>query len=81
MDIWSKYDYVCHTCDALIEYTLELSSIPADVDVTELTCVCGGIAGQMSVVDATIVSAGSEYLYKRYQYAGDLFCGIIFWNT
>ena len=51
---WFKYTYVCHTCDALIEYTLELSNIPADVDVTQLTCVCGGIAGQLSVEDATI---------------------------
>ena len=52
---WFKYTYVCHTCDALIEYTLELSNIPADVDVTQITCVCGGTAGQLSVEDATIL--------------------------
>ena len=52
---WIKYSYVCHTCDALIEYTLELSNIPLDVDVTQLTCICGGIAGQVAMEDATIL--------------------------
>ena len=52
---WFKYTYVCHTCDALIEYTIDSSNIPADVDMTQFTCICGGIAGQLSVEDATIL--------------------------
>jgi hypothetical protein len=51
---WNKYTYVCSTCDALIEYTLDLSNIPLDLDVTNLTCVCGSNCTLLSVADATI---------------------------
>lgn len=52
---WNKYTYVCPMCDALIEYTLNLSNIPPDLDVTELTCVCGAESILLSVADATIL--------------------------
>jgi hypothetical protein len=55
MDQWNKYTYVCHTCDALYEITTEPVNIPLDLDVTNITCWCGGKAGQLSVVDATIL--------------------------
>ena len=55
MEKWNKFTYVCPTCDALIEYTLSLSNIPHDIDVTELTCVCGGKCTLLSVHDATIL--------------------------
>ena len=47
MTNWNKYTHVCHTCDALIEYT----SIR---NVIDITCECGGKAGYLSVEDATI---------------------------
>jgi hypothetical protein len=56
MEKWNKYTYVCHTCDALYEITTEPVNIPLDLDVTNITCWCGGNAGQLSVVDATILS-------------------------
>ena len=52
---WNKYTYVCPTCDALIEYTLDLANIPLDLDVTNLTCVCGANCTLLSVHDATIL--------------------------
>jgi hypothetical protein len=55
MDQWNKYTYVCHTCDALHESTIKPVNIPLDLDVTNITCWCGGKAGQLSVVDATIL--------------------------
>ena len=48
MNEWNKYTHVCHTCDALIEYT----SIR---DVIDITCECGGKAGYLSVEPATIL--------------------------
>jgi hypothetical protein len=60
MDQWNKYTYVCHTCDALYEITTEPVNIPLDLDVTKLTCWCGGLAGQMSVVDATILPVNNN---------------------
>lgn len=47
MDEWNKYTHVCHSCDALIEYTSTRA-------VTDITCECGGKAGYLSVVSATI---------------------------
>ena len=47
MNEWNKYTHVCHTCDALIEYT-------STRDVIDITCECGGKAGYLSVVSATI---------------------------
>lgn len=45
---WNKYTHVCHTCDALIEYT-------STRNVTDITCECGGVTGYLSVQDATIL--------------------------
>lgn len=45
---WFKYDYVCGSCDALIEYT-------STRDVINITCECGGDTTMLSVVDATIL--------------------------
>lgn len=53
MNEWKKYTHVCHTCDALIEYT----SIR---DVIDITCECGGKAGYLSVEPATILSTTNE---------------------
>lgn len=47
MTTWNKYTHVCHTCDALIEYT-------STRNVTDITCECGGNTVYLSVVDATI---------------------------
>jgi hypothetical protein len=47
MITWSKYTHVCHTCDALIEYT-------STRRVTDITCECGGNTGWVSVEDATM---------------------------
>jgi len=47
MTEWNKYTHVCHTCDALIEYT----STRAVIDIT---CECGGKTAYLSVADATI---------------------------
>lgn len=47
MNEWNKYTHVCHTCDALIEYTSTRA-------VTDITCECGGKAGYLSVESATI---------------------------
>jgi hypothetical protein len=47
MTTWNKYTHVCHTCDALIEYT-------STRDVIDITCECGGSTVYLSVVDATI---------------------------
>ena len=44
---WNKYTHVCHTCDALIEYTSTRA-------VTDITCECGGNTVYLSVADATI---------------------------
>lgn len=51
---WNKYTYVCHTCDALHEVTMNPLNIPLDLDVTQFTCWCGGMAGQIGLEDATI---------------------------
>lgn len=48
---WFKHTYVCHTCDALIEFTSKAGYTP---NVTQITCLCGEIAGLLSVEDATI---------------------------
>jgi len=47
MTTWNKYTHVCHTCDALIEYT-------STRDVIDITCECGGNTAYLSVEDATI---------------------------
>ncbi len=47
MTTWNKYTHVCHTCDALIEYT-------STRDVIDITCECGGDTAYLSVDDATI---------------------------
>jgi hypothetical protein len=47
MTTWNKYTHVCHTCDALIEYT-------STRGVTDITCECGGNTVYLSVADATI---------------------------
>lgn len=47
MTTWNKYTHVCHTCDALIEYT-------STRDVINITCECGGNTAYLSVEDATI---------------------------
>jgi len=47
MTTWNKYTHVCHTCDALIEYT-------STRDVINVTCECGGNTAYLSVEDATI---------------------------
>jgi len=47
MTTWNKYTHVCHTCDALIEYT-------STRDVIDITCECGGNTAYLSVADATI---------------------------
>jgi len=47
MTTWNKYTHVCHTCDALIEYT-------STRDVIDITCECGGNTAYLSVQDATI---------------------------
>jgi hypothetical protein len=57
---WNKYTYVCPTCDALVEYTLDLSNIPLDLDVTNLTCVCGSNCTLLSVEDATIPTSTTQ---------------------
>lgn len=44
---WTKYSYVCTTCDSLIEYTCTNK-------VTDITCPCGGWTVQTAVADATI---------------------------
>ena len=48
MTTWNKYTHVCHTCDALIEYT-------STRDVIDITCECGGNTAYLSVEDATIL--------------------------
>jgi hypothetical protein len=45
---WNKYTHVCHTCDALIEYT-------STRNVTDITCECGGNTVLLSVAGATIL--------------------------
>jgi hypothetical protein len=47
MTTWNKYTHVCHTCDALIEYT-------STRDVINITCECGGNTAYLSVEDVTI---------------------------
>lgn len=47
MTEWNKYTHVCHTCDALIEYTSTRA-------VTDITCECSGKTAYLSVVCATI---------------------------
>ena len=47
---WSKYDYLCTHCDALIEATVLDSFQP----VSNITCTCGGSTALLSVSDATI---------------------------
>ena len=47
---WSKYDYLCTHCDALIEATV----LDAFQPVTNITCTCGGSTALLSVADATI---------------------------
>jgi hypothetical protein len=54
MEKWTRYDYVCTTCDALIEYIMQRTEIPLDVDMYTYKCVCGGNGVLMSEVDATI---------------------------
>jgi hypothetical protein len=47
---WSKYDYLCTHCDALIEVT----ALDVFQPVSNITCTCGGSTALLSVVDATI---------------------------
>ena len=54
MTRWEKRTYVCHTCDALIEYHMDRESIPLDVDVSQFTCICGGASGLLSVDTAIL---------------------------
>lgn len=54
MTRWEKRTYVCHTCDALIEYSMDRESIPLDVDVSQFTCICGGASGLLSVDTAIL---------------------------
>ena len=53
-DKWIKYSYVCPDCDSLIEYTCKLPDDFPSGSVTEITCICGGKAGQVSVEGGTI---------------------------
>lgn len=54
MTRWEKRTYVCHTCDALIEYSMDRESIPLDIDVSQFTCICGGASGLLSVDTAIL---------------------------
>jgi len=47
---WSKYTYVCSTCDSLIEFTCPDAFQP----VTNITCPCNNSTVLLSVEDATI---------------------------
>lgn len=47
---WSKYTYVCSTCDSLIECTCPDAFKP----VTNITCPCNNSTVLLSVEDATI---------------------------
>ena len=47
---WSKYTYVCSTCDSLIEFTCPDAFRP----VTNITCPCNNSTVLLSVEDATI---------------------------
>ena len=53
MEKWIKHTYVCTTCDALIEYTIDTDKV-SYVYLINLACVCGGQANKLSEVDATI---------------------------
>lgn len=53
MTEWNKYTHVCHSCDALIEYT-------STRNVTELTCECGAKTAYLSVESATILPTTNE---------------------
>ena len=53
---WSKYTYVCSTCDSLIEFTCPDAFQP----VTNITCPCNNSTVLLSVEDATIQPTETE---------------------
>lgn len=53
---WSKYDYLCTHCDALIEVT----ALDVFQPVSNITCTCGGSTALLSVADATIYPTTTE---------------------
>ena len=56
---WIKYSFVCPDCDSLIEYTCNEFDFPSG-SVMDITCVCGGNATLMSVVNATIIPTNKK---------------------
>ena len=47
------YTWVCTYCDALIEYTMDISEV-SPIYMINITCPCGGKAVKVSEYDAII---------------------------